>query len=216
MSKREAPDALLLLATGCAHCPTVLQGLSQLLKQGKIGRLEAINIVEHPQAAQRLGTHTVPWTRIGTFELEGILSLGELEHWAEMAHRESGTASYFSHLLETQRANRVVDWLQRNPDALGDLLGLLESPETPMAVRIGISVVAEELQGTPLWRSALADLLDLTKSSDAALRADAAHFLGLTHSGDAIEALRGMLDDENPDVREISMESLKLLQRENG
>jgi hypothetical protein len=214
MSKKEVPDALLLLATGCAHCPTVLEGLSQLLKQGKIGRLEAINIVEHPQAARRLGTRTVPWTRIGEFEFEGVLPLGDLERWADLANREEGTASYFSHLLETRRPHRVVAWLQRNPQSLRDLLGLLESAETPIAVRIGVSVVAEELQGTPLLQSALVDILELTKSTNAALRADAAHYLGLTHSREAIEALKRMLDDEHPDVREIATESLELLQRD--
>ncbi|MBT2969147.1 MAG: hypothetical protein B6D72_06075 [gamma proteobacterium symbiont of Ctena orbiculata] len=216
MSTRETPDALLLLATGCAHCPVVLQGLSDLLKRGKIGRLEAINIVEHPEIAQRLGTRTVPWTRIGRFELEGLLSPGELQHWADLAGQEKGTADYFSHLLETQRPHRVIAWLQHNPETIHDLLGLLENPETPIAVRVGIGVVAEELQGTPLWQSALEDLLRLTKSSDPALRADAAHYLGLTHSSAAAEALRGMIDDTHPDVREIASESLGLLHGEES
>ncbi|MEW8028199.1 MAG: HEAT repeat domain-containing protein [Candidatus Thiodiazotropha sp.] len=216
MSKREAPDALLLLAPGCAHCPVVLQNLGQLLKQGRIGRLEAVNIIQHPEIAQRVGTRTVPWTRIGSFELEGALSLGDLERWIDMTGRDEGAANYLGHLLETQRARAAVDWLQRNPDAMPELLGLLQSPATPIAARIGIGVVAEELQGTPLWQSGLADLLKLAESPDAALRADAAHYLGLTYSSDAIEPLRGMLEDDNPDVREIAAESLELLHGKNS
>ncbi|MES9991740.1 MAG: HEAT repeat domain-containing protein [Candidatus Thiodiazotropha sp.] len=215
MSIKQAPDALLLLASGCAHCPAVLQGLSDLLKQGKIGRLEAVNVAEHPEVARRLGTRSVPWTRIGRFELEGVLTPGELEHWCELAGGDAGTGSYFSHLLETQRADRVVAWLQQDPETIHDLLSLLEQPETPMAVRIGIGVVAEELQGSPLWQSALKDLLQLAQSTDPALRADAAHYLGLTHCNAAAKALRGMADDNHPDVREIATESLELLQREN-
>ena len=49
------PDALLLIATGCPHCPTVLAGVGDLVKQGKIGRLEVVNIVTHPEVAQALG-----------------------------------------------------------------------------------------------------------------------------------------------------------------
>jgi thiol-disulfide isomerase/thioredoxin len=214
MSNKEAPDALLLLATGCAHCPMVLDSLSQLLKQGRIGRLEAINIVEQPQAAQRVGTHTVPWTRIGSFELEGVLSLGELERWIDLIHRDKGVASYLSHLLETQRAHGAVNWLKQHPDSIHDLLSLLESPTTPIVVRIGIGVVAEELQGKPIWQSALTDLIKLAQSPDAALRADIAHYLGLTYASDAITPLRELLKDENPDVREIASESLALLQGE--
>lgn len=214
MSHREPPDALLLMATGCAHCPTVLQHLAELLKQGRIGRLEAINIVEHPEVAQRIGTRTVPWTRIGGFELTGSLSLGELEQWIDLTDKRDGAASYLSHLLETQRAHVAVDWLERNPDRVHDLLSLLESPATPIVVRIGIGVVAEELQGTPIWRAALADLIKLARSEDPAMRADAAHYLGLTRARDALEPLKGMLEDVNPDVREIAAESLALLHEE--
>lgn len=216
MSNKEAPDALLLLATGCAHCPAVLDNLSHLLKQGRIGRLEAINIVEQPQAAQRIGTRTVPWVRIGNFELQGLLSLGELERWVDLTQQDSGTASYLSHLLETRRAHGVVSWLQSNPESIHALLSLLESPTTPIVVRIGIGVVAEELQGTPLWQSALADLIKLGQSPDAALRADIAHYLGMTHANGAIAPLQGMLEDENPDVREIATESLALIRGESG
>jgi hypothetical protein len=194
----------------------VLDSLSQLLKQGRIGRLEAVNIVEHPQVAQRIGTRTVPWTRIGSFELEGVLSLGELEQWIDLTRGDEGTASYLSHLLETQRAHRAVDWLEKHPDSIRDLLSLLESTTTPIVVRIGIGVVAEELQGTPLWQSALDVLINLAQSPDAALRADIAHYLGLTHTSDAIIPLRVMLEDENPDVREIATESLALLQGEKS
>jgi hypothetical protein len=214
MSHKQVPDALLLLATGCAHCPTVLENLSQMLKQGRIGRLEAINIMEHPQVAQRVGTRTVPWTRIGSFELEGMLSLGELERWIDLADKQEGAASYLSHLLETQRAHAAVTWLEHHPERVHDLLSLLESPSTPIVVRIGIGVVAEALQGTPIWQSALADMIRLAQSKDAALRADVAHYLGLTGISDAVAPLQEMQEDENPDVREIAAESLALLNGE--
>ncbi|MCU7891834.1 MAG: thioredoxin family protein [Candidatus Thiodiazotropha sp. (ex Ustalcina ferruginea)] len=102
MTKREAPEVLFLLATGCAHCPSVLEGLSQLLKQGEIGRMEAVNIVEHPEVAQKVGTRSVPWTRIGGFELEGMLTPAELSRWVDLASQNKGIDTYFSHLLEIQ------------------------------------------------------------------------------------------------------------------
>ncbi|MEW8505531.1 MAG: HEAT repeat domain-containing protein [Candidatus Thiodiazotropha sp.] len=211
MSHTDAPGALLLLSSGCPHCPAVLQNLSQLLKQGRIGRLEAVNIAEHPETAQEIGTRTVPWTRIGRFELEGLVSLGELETWIDMTFREEGAAYYLSHLLKTQHAPQAAIWIERNPDTVADLIGLLESPDTPIVVRIGVGVVAEELQGSSVWQSALNHLDRLARSADAALRADAAHYLGLTHSSAALESLQRMLEDENPDVREIASDSLALL-----
>jgi len=212
MSQRQTPDALLLIATGCAHCPVVLEGLSQLLKQGHIGRLEVINIVEHPEAAQAIGTRSVPWTRIGPFELEGLLSPKELSDWTDLARRDEGLATYFNHLLETQRPHHVSALLQREPASLSTLLGLLASDKTPMTVRIGIGVVLEELQGSDLLAGALPDLFELARSSKANLRADAAHFLGLTGNTDASPMLQTLLQDEQADVREIAADALQMLQ----
>ena len=54
MSISPAPHAKLLVAPGCAHCPTVLQHLSTLLKENALGKLEVINIHQHPEIAQQL------------------------------------------------------------------------------------------------------------------------------------------------------------------
>jgi len=212
MPQTQAPDALLLIATGCAHCPAVLEGLAQLLKQGRIGRLEIVNIVEHPEAAQAVGTRSVPWTRIGPFELEGLLSPAELRQWTDRARQGEGVADYFSHLLETQRPHQVEAFLQRQPDSLPALLGLLESEQTPMAVKIGIGVVLEALQGSELLNRALPELIKLASSPQANLRADAAHYLGLTLNSVASPMLRELLQDEHADVREIAADALEMLQ----
>ncbi len=211
MSKRQPPDALILLATGCAHCPAVLEGLSQLLKQGKIGRLEAVNIVEHPQAAQEVGTRSVPWTRIGEFELEGALTPAELERWVELAADDSGHADYYSHLLESQRAHQVSSLIEKHPQHLSYLIGLLASEKTPMAARIGVGVVMESLEGRDPLHQALPELEKLSRSDKANIRADAAHFLGLTRLPAAEASLKPLLDDSNPDVREIAADSLEML-----
>ena len=79
------PDALLLMAPGCAHCPVVLEGLGRLLKEGRLGRLEVVNVAVHPEAAVAAGTRSVPWTRIGPFELDGLYGPAELAEWAAYA-----------------------------------------------------------------------------------------------------------------------------------
>ena len=76
------PEAVLLLSTQCPHCPTVLQGLSELVKQGVISRLEVVNINVRPEIAERHGIRSVPWVKIGDFELEGLHSPAELRRWA--------------------------------------------------------------------------------------------------------------------------------------
>jgi thiol-disulfide isomerase/thioredoxin len=207
------PDALLLLTTGCAHCPGVLEVLSQLLKQGRIGRLEAINIVNHPEAAQTVGTRSVPWTRIGPFELAGALTPTEITRWVELAESEAGFADYFIHLLETRRPHKISQLIERQPETLAQLIGLLANETTPMTVRIGVGVVLEEFEGSPLLASGLEALNTLADSTQANVRADAAHYLGLTHHPHAIPPLKQLLDDDHPDVREIAGEALQILKQ---
>jgi hypothetical protein len=205
------PDALLLIAPGCTHCPAVLEGLGLLLKAGKLGRLEVVNIAVHPQAAQRVGTRSVPWCRIGPFELEGAQSPAELEHWTQQAAEGTGLGAYYSHLLETQRPHKVSETIQQYPASLSELLAMLVETQTPMAVRIGIGVVMEDLQNSPLLRQCLPQLERLARDEAANIRADAAHFLGLSGAPEARQPLRQLLSDPHPDVREIAAESLELL-----
>lgn len=205
------PDALLLLSPGCAHCPVVLEGLARLVKEGRLGRLEVVNVAAHPEIAAAVGTRSVPWTRIGPFELEGTYGAAEVRQWAEHAAAGTGMGEYLAHLLEQQRLAQVVSAVRSVPTRLLDLVDLLGSPDTPMGVRIGIGAVIEEMEGTETLRAAVPTLLALTASPEPGVRADACHYLGLAGSAEAIPALAALLEDPQPDVREIAAESLALL-----
>ncbi|MES9834685.1 MAG: HEAT repeat domain-containing protein [Candidatus Thiodiazotropha sp. DIVDIV] len=211
MPHREAPDVLFLLATGCHHCPVVLERLTQLLKEGRIGRLESVNIMNRPDIARELNVRSVPWSRIGKFELDGALTPKEVDEWVTRASTGEGISDYFSESLEAQRPDKVISWLERNPENLNQMLGLLEDESTPMASRIGVGVVMEQLEGDPRLEQALDTMILLSRSEHANIRADAAHFLGLTHSPKARSTLTNLLKDNHPDVREIAADSLELV-----
>jgi hypothetical protein len=207
------PDALLLIATGCTHCPAVLAGLAHLLEHGDLGRLEVINVGAHPEAAAAVNARTVPWCRIGRFELAGVLSLGELKDWTDHATAGSGAGQYLSHLLETQRLPEAIAMVEEDPSLLAHLVLLAGDLETPMAARIGVAAVFEELAGD----RRLDDLVDrfgaLARAPEPQVRADAAHFLGLTGNPQARPFLEPLLEDEDAEVREVAAESLPLLNR---
>jgi hypothetical protein len=202
---------LLLIASGCPHCPTVLAALSELVKQGVIGRLEVVNLTRHPEVGESMGVRGVPWTRIGPFELAGLRSAAELKRWAERAGTRDGMADYFRELLGSGELNKVMELIRRDPDLLGLLPALLADPKTELPVRVGIGAIFEEFQG----HARLADLVDelgaLTRHAEPHLRADAAHLLALTGSARAVALLKPLLDDPNPQVREIAAESLEEL-----
>lgn len=202
------PDALLLIAPGCIHCPAVLEALSALVKEGTLGRLEVVNIAVYPQRARELGARSAPWTRIGEFELEGAHSAAELARWALRAASPGGYGLYLSSLLENGGLERVTGLLRRDPQRLPSLVQLLSSLETPMAVRIGAGAVLEELADSSLLGPAVEPLRRLLAAEAPQIRADACHYLGLTGDPCIEEAVTPLLNDEDAEVREIARETL--------
>jgi hypothetical protein len=211
---QEAPDALLFIATGCAHCPTVLQAMTDLAKQGKIGRLEVINIAVHPRRAEQLGVRSAPWLQLGEFVLEGLHSPGELHDWAQKAGTARGLADYFTEQLKNGRLAQVSDMINRKPEQLSILLKLAENPDTELPVRIGISAVVENMAGRPELLQQLPVLERLAASDDPRVRADACHFLVLTENPGVQPILERLSRDKERSVSEVARDCLLELSRQ--
>lgn len=207
MEKR-IPDALLLLAPGCPHCPAVLEGLGQLVKEGVVGSLEVVNIAVHPDRAQALDVRSVPWTRIGEFELDGSQTPGELRRWAELAGTPQGMPAYFLHLLTNGLRARVEEMARQDPQRLLALVDLLADKDASMAVRLGIGAVLEEFQGTGLASGMVPGLGELTRHADPLVRADACHYLSLVGGAEIVPYLRACMNDPDAEVRDMVSEIL--------
>ena len=206
--KQETPDALLFIAPGCAHCPTVLAGAGELLKQGLLGRLEVINIAAHPRRAETLGVRSVPWLRLGEFVLEGLHGPAELRRWAQLAGTGEGLAEYFSEQLKGGRLSRVATMVSEQPERLSALLHLAEDARTELPVRIGVSAVIEDLAGSAALLAQLPALKRLAASEDPRVRADACHFLALTRHAKALPPLETLAGDKERSVSDIATECL--------
>lgn len=208
-------EALLLIASGCSHCPAMVEHLSQLVKQGKLGRLEVVNTSLRPEIAASHDVRSVPWCRIGEFELAGVHSLSELAEWVERAAGNSGQAPYIAYLIEQRRLPEAIGRVRLSPSVLTELTPLLGDWSVPMAVRIGIGALIEELSEDPALEYAVPPLAQLTTSPDPQVRADACHYLGICGDPSSIPLIKGLLDDENPEVCEIAAETLALFHEEN-
>lgn len=207
----DAPDALLLLSTHCPHCPAVLSALADLVKQGAIGRLEAVNLEQHPEVGQALGVRSVPWLRIGRIELAGVHGKAELAEWAAKADSEEGVADWFHLLLKEGQLPRAQAAVEAEPALLAALLPIVGNVEASLNVRLGAGVLLETFAGSDALRALLPRLGELSRHADARVRADACHYLGLTADGAAKTWLEARLKDDDADVREIAAESLEAL-----
>lgn len=207
-----APDALLLMGTHCPYCPTMLRELQALLADGIIASLETVNIEEQPEVAAELGVRTVPWLRIGPFELEGLRSGQELRAWADKAGSEDGIADWLDELLSSGQIKKVEQRLEQEPATLAILITLFAKSATGINTRIGISAIVEDLEGTTLLQQQFDALVELLQHPDANIRADACHFLSLTGLPGAQPKIEPLLDDPEADVRSMARDSLEHLQ----
>jgi len=207
-----APDALLLLSSACPHCPAVLQSLSDLVKAGTLGRLEVVNVAAHPALAQELGVRSVPWVRIGPFELAGLRSREELAGWARRAEGDAAggdaMADYFHTLLKDGELARVRAMVEAQPQRLAALLPIVANPAASINVRIGASAIFEANAGGPALRALLPPLEELARHADSRVRADACFYLGLSRVPAVRATLEACLADADAAVREIAADAL--------
>jgi len=202
------PEALMLLGTHCPHCPAVLASLSELIKQGVISKLEVVNLEQRPEVAAELGVRSVPWVKIGPFELTGLHSKAELQSWAQKAGTEQGMAQYFEQLLGEGEVNRVLAMVAADHSLLHALIGLVSDADARINARLGAGVVMEEYEGTEELLALIPELAELTRHADARVRSDACHYLSLTRNASVIQYIEPLLADDHPEVREVAEESL--------
>ncbi len=206
---RTPPAALRLMGTQCPYCPGALKSLQALLKSGDIGKLEYHNIEENPELARELGVRSVPWVRIGSFELEGLRSEKELREWAAKAGTDTGLKTWLEELLSNGSISKPLERIKTEPALMNALLELFADPDTELNTRIGISAIMEDLQGSDALNAVIKPLGKLTQHDDARIRGDACYYLSLSGNPDASVYIKPLLDDEDAGVREIARESLE-------
>ena len=205
---KSAPEALMLLGTQCPHCPYVLASLSDLVKKGVLSRLEVVNLEQRPDIAQELGVQSVPWVRIGQFELTGLRSKSELEEWIEKANTSAGDTKYIEELLAEGKVNQVLGMIEKDNQLLQALLQLIADGDAKINARLGVGVIIEEYEGKSELATLIPGLGELTRSQDARVRSDAAHYLSLTHDVSVKTFIEPLLEDSHAEVREVAEESL--------
>lgn len=209
------PDALLFITPGCPHCPAVLQGLSDLVKQATIGKLTVVNVAAHPELAAEYGVRTAPWLRLGSFTLTGAHTAAELRQWAEWSKGDEGVVHYVEHLLKEGGFKQAGLFIAEDTQRLEPLLAVVADPSKNIEVRAGSSALLEAYSNAAPLQNLIPQLGELTRHADHRVRADACHLLGMTGSNAANPYLETCTSDESEEVREIAAESLQLIDKFN-
>lgn len=208
---KHSPSALLMIATGCQHCPVVLQALGEMVKAGTIGQLEVVNIQQNPERAEDLNVRSVPWIKIGDFELVGLRTRSELENWAKRVNDPAMMGDYFAELMTTGEMKKVEQMVRDNPDYFPALLELMAGKDTSLSARIGVGALMESFAGSELLDNNIDALGAYTEHEEARVRNDACHYLGLSGNSAAEKYIRPLLDDTDVEVREVAEEALEAI-----
>ncbi len=211
MTDKKPPDAIMLLGTSCPHCPAVLKHLSQFIKSGEIGRLQIINLEQHPEDAQEYGVRSVPWVKIGKYQLSGAQDLAALQQRVEWANKDSSLAGEFDYWLSEAQVDKAIDHIKKEPKSISSIIELLGDSATVLSTRIGIGVIMEEFAGSQMLQQLIPDFAQLANHDDPRVRSDVLHYLALTGSTKAIPIIQKHVNDKDSEVSEVASDSLEEL-----
>lgn len=202
------PSALLLISSHCPHCPSMLQSLSELIKEGKLSSLEIINIETAPERADALKVRSVPWVKLGEFELVGLKSKNELLEWIDKTAAASDMVDYFTELMTSGELSKVQLLVEGNPEYMQSLFNIMQDSTSSLSARIGVAATIEQLSGSQLLIDHINDLGKYCQHANARVRNDACYYLGLSLHKDAISYITPLLTDVDKDTRETAKDAL--------
>jgi len=205
----QPPSALLLIATGCQHCPSVLQSMSELVKEGKLSTLEVVNIVAVPERAKALNVRSVPWVKLGDFELVGMKSKTELEQWINKTNKPENMSDYFAELMTSGEISKVQEMVAQQPEYIQSLLDIMANEQSGLSARIGVGAVMEHIAASDALINAIDTIGSYCQSPNARIRNDACYYLGLSQHQNAKKYIQPLLDDADADVRECAADALE-------
>jgi hypothetical protein len=186
----------------------MMQMLMEFMKLGQIAELRIVNIENAPDLVSELAVRSVPWLKIGPFELTGSRSKQELQLWLQRASSFDGVTEYLVEVLAEGNIKVASKLIHGYPQALENVIDLMADPEAKINVRLGVGVIIEEMAESESFRSVIPRLLEYLSNDDARIRGDACHYLSLTKDRSYIPDIERLLMDDSEEVREIAQDSL--------
>jgi len=209
------PQAELFIASGCAHCPTVMSQLCELLKVGKLSQLKITNIAVDNERATLLNIRSVPWfslsAPLSSMVFSGNYSAKEISQWVETSQTKEAMVSYIETLLKEGNLMTVVQAIQLAPQTFASVIDMLKDEETSIDLRIGLDALLENFTASDTLKQQTAALLKMASEDNVRLQIDALHYLALTADINNKAFIKEKTLDEDKQIREAAVEALETL-----
>ena len=209
------PSAELFIATGCSHCPVVLNELSEQLKKGQLSSLNISNIAVDNEKASELNIRSVPWFSLSNENsfmiFSGNYTSKEIKSWIEAAQTSEGMQNYIKESLSKGQLLTVIQAVQLKPQIFSTIIAMLEDEETSMENRIGLDALIESFSATDLLKNHSTSFKEIASVNNPRLQIDALHYLALSGDAENKIFLQQMLKHENQQIKEAATEALETL-----
>lgn len=215
MTNSNTSSAQLFIATGCTHCPVVLNTLSELLKNGQLSTLSINNISVEDDKSSKLNIRSVPWFSINnnksSMVFTGTHSVKEIKKWVSASQTNNGMREYIEEFLKSGQLMDIVQAINLTPETFSIIIEMLEDEETSMQIRIGLDALIENFSGSEILKTYASAFNKIASQDNVRLQIDALHYLALTANKSQQNFLREKTKDDNKQIRDAATDALETL-----
>lgn len=215
MTHSKFPSAELFVATGCRHCPIVMNELSEQLKKGNIASLTVTNIAVDNQRAAELNIRSAPWFSLSNDNsfmiFSGNHSPKEIQQWITTSKTENGMQEYIEYSLKSGQLLTVIQVIQLIPETFSTVISMLEDEDTSMDIRIGLDALIENFSETDILKNNVHTFKKIASENNLRLQIDALHYIALAGNAEDKEFLQEFAQDEDKQIKEAAIEALETL-----
>jgi len=205
----------LFVATGCSHCPIVLNELSEQLKKGTIASLKITNIAVDNERAAQLNIRSVPWFSVkhdSSFMIfSGSHTPKEIRQLISTAQTEKGMQDYIEDALSKGQLNTVIQAIEIEPASFAAIISMLEDEDTSMEVRIGLDALIESFASSEVLKVNVDAFKKIANSNNLRLQIDALHYIALAAEPENGSFIKKFTQHEDPQLKEAAVEALETL-----
>lgn len=206
-------EILVLMASMCPHCPSVVNSCLELAVLNENLNAIIADATVFTDLAEKYKVKSTPTVVINeTTTVVGQTNLTELADKVSQTIAPQGLTDTLKSMINSGRAEDAGALLVKESANTKAILPLYKSGE--FSTRMGVLVALEEaLEIDPRSLDSLVeDLLPLLESKDVGLRGDTAELLGNIGMIKAADYLVKLKEDPDEDVREAAIEALEKLQ----
>ena len=215
MNSNIKSSAELFVATGCSHCPIVLNELSEQLKKGQLASLSITNIAVDNTKAAELGIRSVPWFSLmnenSLMIFSGDHTPKEIQKWLSISEKKDGMQEYIEEYLNNGQLMTITQAIQIKPEIFTHVIAMLENEETGMTTRIGLDALLENFSSTTILQQQISTLKKIASSKNTRLQIDALHYIALTGDVNNKAFLEMLTTDDDEQVKDAAIEALETL-----